>query len=370
MASLLVLFLGSLFAQPLASPATPPNAPKGGILGPVTFAPGIPGQSFPDLVSWEGHRLLIQAGMARAMGYPGEPGLRGELEPQVLEERLESKYILKKVSYVVDRPAGQSNGSGPERVRAWLLIPGGIETGKRRPAVLCLHQTNAIGKDEPAGLGGLPNLHIGKELAQRGFVVLCPDYPSFGEYKYDFKNNPHISGTIKAVTDNRRALDYLQSLHEVDPTRIAAAGHSLGGHNALFTAAWDPRIKAVVTSCGFNRFARYYGGNLKGWSSDRYMPRIVSEFGADPARMPFDFPGILALVAPRPLFINAPLNDSNFEVVGVRECVAPVSAVYRFLGSEKDLVAAYPEAAHDFPPEVRKKAWEFLESRLGKPGAP
>lgn len=367
MSSLLVFLLLQLFRQ---SPGSPPGGPTPDRLGPVTFAPGVRAQTFSDLVSFEGHRILIQAGMARAMGYPGEPGLRGELAPQVLEERLESKYILKKVSYVIDLPLGLSRGTNPERIRAWLLIPNGIEPGKRRPAVLCLHQTNNIGKDEPAGLGGLPNLHIGKELAQRGFVVLCPDYPSFGEYKYDFKHNPHVSGTIKAVTDNRRALDYLQSLPEVDPTRIAAAGHSLGGHNALFTAAWDPRIKAVVTSCGFNRFARYYGGNLKGWSSDRYMPRIGSEFGGAADRMPFDFPGVLALIAPRPLFINAPINDSNFEVTGVRECVTPVSAVYRFLGSEKDLVAAYPEAGHDFPPEVRRKAWDFLETRLGKPGVP
>ena len=367
MSSLLLFILGNLFAQ---SPGTPPKGPQPGALGPVSFAPGVGAQTFSDIVSWEGHRLAILAGMARVMGNPGEPGLRGALEPEVLEERLESKYILKKVSFVVDRLQENPGMGKPLRVRAWLLIPGGIEPGKRRPAVLCLHQTNNIGKDEPAGLGGLPNLHIGRELVQRGFVVLCPDYPSFGEYKYDFKENPHISGTIKAVTDNRRSLDFLQSLPEVDPTRIAAAGHSLGGHNALFTAAWDPRIKAVVTSCGFNRFGRYYGGNLKGWSSDRYMPRIVSEYGADPARMPFDFPGVLALIAPRPLFINAPLNDSNFEVAGVRECVTPATAVYRFLGAEKDLVALYPEAGHDFPPEVRKKAWDFLETRLGKPGVP
>ncbi len=47
-----------------------------------------------------------------------------------------------------------------DRVPAWLLIPDNPNgTGKtRRPAVLCLHQTIAIGKDEPAGLGTNPDL--------------------------------------------------------------------------------------------------------------------------------------------------------------------------------------------------------------------
>ncbi len=329
---------------------------------PVSFAPMVLPRKITTLVGWEDHRREIQAGMAKAMGFPGETGLRGPLLVEVLEERQKAHYILRKVSYVVDRPIGKP----AERVRAWLMLPYQKKSGHRHQAALCLHQTTGIGKDEPAGLGGLPNLHIGHELAQRGFVVLCPDYPSFGESKYDFKNNPYPSGTIKAVTDNKRALDFLQSLPMVDPHRMGAVGHSLGGHNALFSAAWDSRIKAVVTSCGFTRAARYYEGNLKGWTSDRYMPKIATEYGSDPRRIPFDFPGILAVIAPRSIFINAPKSDSNFEVIGVRECVEQVSPVYRFLGASKNLVAEYPDCGHDFPPEVRKRAWDFLESHLGE----
>jgi hypothetical protein len=69
------------------------------------------------------------------------------------------------------------------KVFAWLLVPKG---GGRRPAALALHQTTRIGKDEPAGLGGKANLHYAKELAERGWVVLAPDYPSFGDDGTDF----------------------------------------------------------------------------------------------------------------------------------------------------------------------------------------
>ena len=62
--------------------------------------------------------------------------------------------------------------------------------------------------------------------------------------------------------------------------RIGVIGHSLGGHNAIFTALFDGRIKAVVSSCGFNAFPFYYKGNIAGWSHQGYMPRL-SAIGTD-----------------------------------------------------------------------------------------
>src|SRR5262249_9056783 len=161
------------------------------------------------------------------------------------------------------------------------------------------HQTTALGKGEPAGLGGKEELHYAVHLAERGYVTFAPDYPSFGDYPYDFGKSAFASGSMKAIWNNRRALDLLQSLPEVDGERIGCFGHSLGGHNALFTAAFDTRIKAVVSNCGFTSFPRYYKGNLKGWTSARYMPRIATRFDSRPDRMPFDFSEVVASLAPR-----------------------------------------------------------------------
>ena len=47
---------------------------------------------------------------------------------------------------------------------------------------------------------------------------------------------------MKAIWNNVRAIDLLESLPEVDPDAIGCVGHSLGGHNGLFTAAFDTRI--------------------------------------------------------------------------------------------------------------------------------
>ena len=78
----------------------------------------------------------------------------------------------------------------------------------------------------------------------------------------------------------------------------------------------------LVTSCGFTRYPRYYEGDLTGWTHKGYMPAIASKYDKDPAKLPFDFTEILGVIAPRTVFINAPVNDSNFDVTGVKESVA------------------------------------------------
>ena len=247
------------------------------------------------------------------------------------------------------------------KVHAWLLVP---KTGGRRPAVLCLHQTTSIGKDEPVGAGPKGNLHYGKELAEQGWVVLAPDYPSFGEDRTDFEKDVYgrgyQSGTMYGIVNHTRGVDLLAAHPRVDQRRIAVIGHSLGGHNALFVAAFDTRIRAVVTSCGFTSFAKYYGGDLKGWTSPRYMPRIAGLYGNNPQRVPFDFTDVMAAIAPRAVFVNAPTRDSNFDASGVDDVASAVGR--RFPAGH--LVVRHPESGHDFPPAVRREAYEFLRWKL------
>ncbi|MFN7928669.1 MAG: acetylxylan esterase [Blastocatellia bacterium] len=160
-------------------------------------------------------------------------------------------------------------------------------------------------------------------------------------------------------------MDILQSLPQVDRHRIGSIGHSLGGHNTLFVAAFDERIKAMVTSCGFTKASKYYNGNLKGWAGERYMPLIESKYHNSPDEIPFDFPELLVALAPRPLFINAPLHDSNFEVSGVRDCEAVARPVYeRFFRAGEKFSANYPDAGHEFPLAMRTAAYAFLERWL------
>ena len=209
------------------------------------------------------------------------------------------------------------------------------------------------------------NLKYALELAKRGYVTLAPDYPNFGEYTFDPYSNGYLSASMKGIWNHMAAVDLLQSLPEVDPERIGCIGHSLGGHNSLFLAVFDTRIKAVVTSCGFTSFYKYYGGDLTGWSHKGYMPRIATVYEKNPSKMPFDFTEILGAIAPRALFINAPVRDSNFEISGVYDCVNAAKPVYELFKAGDKLMMTNPDAPHDFPPEARNAAYQFLDRELG-----
>jgi dienelactone hydrolase len=165
-----------------------------------------------------------------------------------------------------------------------------------------------------------------------------------------------------------RAIDLLESLPEVDGGRIGVCGLSLGGHNSLFVGAMDPRIKVVVSSSGFDSYSDYMGGNLAGWCQTRYMPRIETVYGKDPKRLPFDFPEVLAAIAPRHLYIHAPLGDTNFRVESAKRCVEAARTVYRLLGAEERLVIVCPPGGHGFPPEAREEAYAFIAKALNVEG--
>src|SRR5262249_24299011 len=148
------------------------------------------------------------------------------------------------------------------RVPAFLLIPKPLLTNQTRGrAVLALHQTHPAGQKVVVGLGNSPNHEYGAALAERGFVGLAPPYTMLANYWPDLKALGYVSGTMKSIWDNIRGIDYLTSLPFVATNAFGAIGHSLGGHNGIYTAAFDERIRVVVSSCGLDSFVDYSGGD-------------------------------------------------------------------------------------------------------------
>jgi len=304
---------------------------------------------------WPLRRRQVVANLEEVMGPLPGPNSRVPLDVRVIEEQRVGKLLRRKISYQSDPD---------DRVSAWIFIPDGA-AGTRQPAVLCLHQTTKIGKDEPAGLGGNADLHYALELANRGYVTIAPDYPSFGEHAYDFDpRHGYVSGSMKAVWDNIRAVDVLETLETVDPERIGCVGHSLGGHSAIFTAVFEPRLQVIVSSCGFTRFAK---DDLPSWTGKNYMPRIASLFHNDAKQVPFDFPELIAALSPRPFLACAATRDDDFDVTGVRETMKAAGWIYDLVpSSSSHLRAVYPDAGHSFPPATRQTAWEFFDEHLIK----
>jgi len=318
----------------------------------------VPVQSVRD---WNKRRDEILRGMQKVMGpLPGKEQ-RCRLEVQIEEEIDCGEYVRRFISYAADP------GS---RVPAYLLIPKTALSGKgKAPGVLCLHQTHSLGQKVVVGLGNSPNDAYGVELVKRGYVCLAPPYPLLANYQPDLKALGYQSGTMKAIWDNSRGLDLLESLPFVRRGKFGAIGHSLGGHNAIFTAVFDPRIKVIVSSCGFDSFVDYYGGDPgvwkpeRGWCQTRYMPRLASYAGRL-EEIPFDFHELMGALAPRRAFVNAPLGDTNFKwhsVDAVAQAASPIYGLYR---APRNLEVQHPDCGHLFPPEVRQTAYAVLDEAL------
>ena len=244
---------------------------------------------------------------------------------------------------------------------AYLLLPQAVAGGAATaPGVLALHPTDDThGHGVVVGLGGKAHRDYGRRLVQAGYVVLAPAYPLLADYQVDLAALGYRSGTMKAIWDNVRGIDLLESLPEVRAGGVAAVGHSLGGHNGLYTAVFDTRIRAVVTSCGFDSFSDYAGGDLSGWQQDRYMPLLGGEAG-----VPFDFDDLLAALAPRTVLVSAPQHDDNFSCASVRRLVDRARGGYAALGAAQHLMAVYPDCGHDFPPEIQDLAIQVLDRVL------
>lgn len=286
-----------------------------------------------------------------------------------------------------------------DRISAYLCMPraSANETSAApAPAMVCLHGTSG-GDGGIVGVRGSygsygeyygahgddPGMHYGLELAERGFVTISPDYIFLASRKSEdepqrLQQLGWQGGTIKGIWDHMRAVDVLLELSmadgtpAVDPSRIGSIGCSLGGHNSLFLAAFDTRVKLVVTSCGFDSFitgrcATEPEKQIAAWAQHRYMPKVATVFDSDPHKLPWDFPDLLAIIAPRPVYIHAAADDHNFLAASVRQCVEVAGAAITADGMspEQCIVACYPPGGHGFPQADRELGYEFVEERLG-----
>lgn len=310
---------------------------------------------------WQKRRAAVLAGMQEVMGQLPGKEKRCPLDVKIEEEVDCGSYVRRFITY-----SSEPNS----RVPAYLLIPKEALKGRKNfPAILCLHQTHALGQKVVVGLGKSPHDEYGVELVQRGYVCLAPPYPLLANYAPDLKALGYQSGTMKAIWDNLRGLDLLESLPYVKKGKFGAIGHSLGGHNSVYTAVFDQRIKVIVSSCGLDSYLDYYGGDPenwkpeRGWCQTRYMLKLA-EYRGRLMDIPFDFHEMIGALAPRPVFINAPLGDTNFRWRSVDEIARAAAQVYQLYGVPQNLRVEHPDCGHDFPDGMRQIAFRLFDENL------
>jgi dienelactone hydrolase len=221
-------------------------------------------------------------------------------------------------------------------VPAYLLVPHARHGAPAGPAVLAIHG-HGPGKSLVCGIDdGGPGDDYAHVLATLGYVVLAPDLRGFGE-RAEWMPDDHyhcdwdlVCATMAGVVplernlwDLARALDVLCAHPAVDPERVGVAGLSYGGTCALFLAALDTRVRAVVVS-----------GYLSSWAAAHRVPWNMCGSQVLPGQLgALEHVDVAALLAPRPLLVESGTGDLIFPLEDATATVERLRALYRRLGA-------------------------------------
>jgi 2,6-dihydroxypseudooxynicotine hydrolase len=120
---------------------------------------------------------------------------------------------------------------------AYLRLP--ATDAPRRPVVIMVPGLDSTKEELQA---------TAEYLLARGLATIAIDGPGQGESEYELPIEPAYEKVATA------AVDYLTTLDDIDPANIGLFGVSLGGYYAVRSAAYEPRLKAVVALAGPYRF--------------------------------------------------------------------------------------------------------------------
>lgn len=299
---------------------------------------------------------------------------------KVIGEERRDGYTARKIEF---------NLSDFYRVRAYVLVPDGKGPF---PAVNLLHDHGAhlyIGKEKmirPFDDDSLviadadkwvadlyEGQFLGDYLARHGYVVFSTDAPMWGERgrkegvdrnKYDIiAGNMMMYGrdlSAFMTYDDIASTDFLATLPEVDPSRIACAGCSMGAYRAWMLAALSDKIAASAAVCWMVttdvQMTWKYGRKENGGFAN-CIPAL---------RQYLDYPHIASLACPKPaLFING-TQDKLFKVPGVEKAFKIMHDVWDSQKAGQNLETELWPIPHSCGVKAQQRVLEFLDKHLKK----
>lgn len=299
---------------------------------------------------------------------------------KVIGEERRDGYTARKIEF---------NLSDFYRVRAYVLVPDGKGPF---PAVNLLHDHGAhlyIGKEKmirPFDDDSLviadadkwvadlyEGQFLGDYLARHGYVVFSTDAPMWGERgrkegvdrnKYDIiAGNMMMYGrdlSAFMTYDDIASTDFLATLPEVDPSRIACAGCSMGAYRAWMLAALSDKIAASAAVCWMVttdvQMTWKYGRKENGGFAN-CIPAL---------RQYLDYPHIASLACPKPaLFING-TQDKLFKVPGVEKAFKIMHDVWDSQNAGQNLETELWPIPHSCGVKAQQRVLEFFDKHLKK----
>jgi hypothetical protein len=271
----------------------------------------------------------------------------------------EGTAVMKKVTGTV--------GTEPEapQIKLTLYTPAGAK--KAVPVILLVNFGGGPPPPPSAqGRGGFPSdPPVAAEIISRGWGYATVGYQDIQPDRLNtFKlgvigaslapgqDQPAADewGTISAWSWGvSRMIDYFETDRSVNAKQVALFGHSRLGKTALWATAKDERIAAAFSSCSGEMgaaLARRDWGETVDDMAQNFPWQFAGNFQKWAGRwneMPVDAHMLIALSAPRPVFITGGTSDQWADPVGMFRAAVAAGPVYRLLG-RKDL------GATDLPP--------------------
>jgi len=273
-------------------------------------------------------------------------------------------------------PEGLSRRSVYLNVRNGLDIPvhlvAPLGQRKLRPVMICLQGTNS-GAHLSWGEARFPADHalVGQgydlaiQAAKRGYLAVAVEQNCFGERaerQIDPRSAaPCVDATMHSIllgrsligergSDVSAVIDWLEAEHRslgIDVKNIHVMGHSSGGSVALFAAALDTRISAVL-ACGCVGYIRDTIGRRRDDQGQNVIPGILNWL---------EMADIVGLVAPRPFVTVAGETDHIWPAAGCVAVIGEAKAIYAKCNAADRLFGVTEPGGHKFRPEASWKAF-------------
>ncbi len=294
--------------------------------------------SYTNLQAWNARRSELRLQILSSAGLSPMPP-KTPLNPEVFGRLERNGYTIEKV-LMESMPHYYLGGN--------LYRP--LKPGKH-PGVLITHGHWEYGRLENQPLNSTPT--EGANLARQGYVVFAIDMVGYN----DTLQTPHEFGGLREdlwsfsplglqLWNSTRALDFLLSLNDVDPTRIGVTGASGGGSQTFLLSAVDDR---VTVSAPVNMVSAYMQGGA----------RCENASGLRVGTSNLE---IAALMAPKPMLLVSSTGDWTSHVPD--EEFPAIRQIYSLYDKSANLENFHQDAPHNYNRKAREAVYRFFAKHL------